>query len=99
VRAGDVRSHLRKLRSFTKQRGAVIACEQAADAATDAHFERAEQRLRQRAGPGPRRRRVSPEPAQRRHATFGLARSVFGTGTVATTRSRMASADMSSASA
>src|SRR5262249_61352892 len=99
VVGGDVRPDLRELRSLTEQRRAIFAGEQSADATADADLERAEQRVGQRARPRALGRRLGPKRTERRHATFGLARSVAGTGTAASTRSRIASGDISSASA
>src|SRR5947207_6042400 len=99
VVARDVRPHLRELRALAEHRRAIVAGKQAADPAADAHLERSQQDVGQRARARTLGRRLGPERAERHHATFGLARSVAGTGTCARTRSRIASGDISSASA
>ena len=98
VAAGNVRPHLRELGPLPQQRGAIVAREQPFHAAADADVERAQQGLGQRPRPGPRGCRLGAE--QLPHAAPDeAARSVFGTGTVARTRSRIASGVISSASA
>src|SRR5207247_1684082 len=91
--------HLSQLRPLSEQRRAVVAGEQSPNPPADADLQGAQERVRQRAGARPLGRRLSPKRSEPGHATFGLARSVLGTGTVARTLSRMASADISSASA
>ena len=89
-----------RARCRRRARRAVVAREQALDAAPDRQVERAQQRAGQRPGPGRagvarparRARRTSRAPARR-------PRSICGIGTVASTWSRIVSGVTSSASA
>jgi hypothetical protein len=89
VVAGDVRAELRQLDAVTLLVRAIVAGEQAAQPPPDHEIERAERFRRQGAGAGLLWRR-------RDH---GRARLTSGTGTVASTESRIVSALTSSASA
>src|SRR3954469_5387206 len=98
VVAGDVRPHLRELGALPQQRGAIVAREQPLPPAADADVERAQQGLGQRPRARARGCRLGAE--QLTHAApEEAARSVFGTGTVARTWSRITSGVISSASA
>ena len=96
---GDVGAHLRELGALPEDRRAVVACEHALDPPADADVERPQEQLghRPRAGRiGPRRPR---QRVGRAHAALVRARSTWGTGTAASTASRIRSASVSSASA
>ena len=97
--ARRVRPDLRELRARAEQHRAVVAGEQPLDATPDRDVERAQQRVRHRAGPRAIRRGLCAKGAEDRHAAVIRPRSSWGSGTVASTLSRMLSAVTPSASA
>src|SRR4029077_637964 len=94
----NIGTHLRELGSVAEKRGAIVTGEQPLHLPPDGDVERAQQRVRQRPPPRPRRCRLGTR-GERHHAAPKEARSVFGTGTAASTLSRIASGLTSSASA
>src|SRR4029077_17504662 len=93
--AGDVRRHLCALHTLSVVRRAVVACEQALQTAADLDLESAERLRRQRAWPGTIWRRR----AEKRPGVHGRDRLTSGTGTDASTESRIRSGVTPSASA
>ena len=93
--------HLPELAADARERGAVVAREQAVDAATDRQLERAQRgrRERPRAGLLGVRIGASGSAVGRAHAACVRPRSICGIGTAASTWSRIASGATSSASA
>src|SRR5215470_1050073 len=98
VVTGNVGPDLRQLGTNAQHARAVVAGEHAPHAASDADVERPQQLLGDRSRPrlGRRRGRRVEDGC---HAALGRARSVWGTGTVPSTRSRISSGCTSSASA
>ena len=100
VVTGDVRANERELGAFAEKRRPIVAGQQTLDAAPDAHVESTQERPRHRprAGTG-RGGRRGYDGLREAHAALDLARSICGTGTAASTCSRMVSGLTSSASA
>ena len=98
VVAGDVRSDLRELDSLAVVRRAVVAREHSLQAAADLDLEGAQGRSRKRPRSGAFRRRCAKEPAAS-HQMLGRASVTSGTGTAASTLSRIVSGVIPSARA
>ncbi len=99
VVAGLVGTDLGQLAACPEPAGAVVAGEHALDPAADRQVERAQECIRQRPWPGPGCSSRARQRLERAHATLARPRSTCGSGTAATTSSRMASGVTSSASA
>ena len=97
VVAGDVGADEGELGAVAEHRRAVVACELPFHAAPDRDVERAQEAVRDRPRPGPRRRGGRCDRWS--HAALVSARSSCGIGTAARTRSRIVSGVTSSASA
>jgi hypothetical protein len=99
VVARNVRPDLRELRSLALENRPVIPGEQPFHPAADRHVERAQQPFRDRSRAGTVRPDLGAEGSGEGHAAVVRARSILGTGTAASTLSRIVSGLTSSANA